>query len=140
MKNWSQISICMVIGLLVAAGTAIGLQKSWAAGEDIPTFEMDEVTVTDTKISKPVVIQEVKPEYPIAARKAGLQGTSLLKIQVLPDGSVGETQLLQSAGDATLDEAAQNAVKKWKFKPGLSGSKPIMVWMTLPIKFELVKE
>jgi protein TonB len=76
----------------------------------------------------------------MGARKAGLQGTSLLKIQILPDGSVGEIQLVQSAGDPSLDEAAQRAVKQWKFKPGLSGSKPITTWMMLPVKFELIKE
>ncbi|MDH7499205.1 MAG: energy transducer TonB [candidate division NC10 bacterium] len=113
--------------------------RAWAA-EEMPTFEMEELTVTDTKISKPVLVQEVKPEYPMGARKAGVQGTTLLKIQVLPSGSVGEIQLLQSSGESSLDEAAQKAVKQWKFKPGMSGSKPITVWMTLPVKFELIKE
>lgn len=126
--------------LFLVAGPLTGWPKAWGAGEDMPTFDMEEVTVSDTKITKPTLIKEIKPEYPMGARKAGLQGTSLFKIQVLPDGSVGEIQLLQSAGDATLDEAAQKAVKQWKFKPGLSGSKPIMVWMTLPVKFELLKD
>jgi protein TonB len=130
----------MLMALLLASGLTGRSLKAWAAGEEMPTFEMEEVTVTETRISKPVLTQEVKPEYPMGARKAGVQGTSLLKIQVLPNGSVGEIQLVQSAGDASLDQAAQKAVKQWKFKPGLSGSKPIMVWMTVPVKFELIKE
>lgn len=140
MERGNQITTWFLIALLLVAGLTIRPSKAWAAEEEMPTFEMEEVTVTDTKISKPVLIQEVKPEYPMGARKAGLQGTSLLKIQVLPEGLVGEIQLLQSAGDSSLDEAAQKAVKQWKFKPGLSGSKPITVWMTLPVKFELIKE
>lgn len=140
MKSWNQIIPWLVTGFFLSTGMTAGLPKAWGAGEEMPTFEMEEVKVSDTKITKPVVIEEVKPEYPMAARKAGVQGTSLFKIQVLPDGSVGEIQLLQSAGDSTLDTSAQKAVKKWKFKPGLSGSKPIMVYMTLPIKFELVKD
>jgi len=140
MERGNQITTWFLIALLLVAGLTIRPSKAWAAEEEMPTFEMEEVTVTDTKISKPVLIQEVKPEYPMGARKAGLQGTSLLKIQVLPEGLVGEIQLLQSAGDSSLDEAAQKAVKQWKFQPGLSGSKPITVWMTLPVKFELIKE
>jgi protein TonB len=126
--------------LLLGVVSSLAPRPAEAAKEEMPTFEMEEVTVTDTKISKPVLVQEVKPEYPMVARKAGVQGTCLFKIQVLADGTVGEVQLLQSAGDPTLDEAAQKAVKQWKFKPGLSGSKPITVWMTVPIKFELIKD
>ena len=143
MKHLSLVSPWIVLSLfllLQLTGMAIPLGKAWAAGEEMPTFEMDEVTVSDTKITKPVLVQEVKPEYPMGARKAGIQGTAQLKIQVLPSGSVGEVQLAQSAGDASLDQAAQKAVKEWKFKPGLSGSKPIMVWMMVPVKFELIKE
>jgi protein TonB len=106
----------------------------------MPTFEMDELTVTDTKVTIPVLVEEVKPQYPMAARKAGIEGTSQLKIQVLPDGSVGETQLVKSTGDPSLDESAQKAVKQWKFKPGRLGGKPVPVWMTLSVKFELIKE
>ena len=138
MKRRSQITLC--IFLLVFLGVATGPQKARAAGEEMPTFEMDEVKVTDTKVTIPVLVQEVKPQYPMAARKAGIEGSSQLKIQVLPDGSVGEIQLVKSAGDSSLDEAAQKAVKQWKFKPGRSGGKAVPAWMTLSVKFELIKE
>ena len=138
MKRRSQIILC--ISLLIFLGVATGIQKARAAGEEMPTFEMDEVKVTDTKVTIPVLVQEVKPQYPMAARKAGIEGSSQLKIQVLPDGSVGEIQLVKSAGDSSLDEAAQKAVKQWKFKPGRTGGKAVPAWMTLSVKFELIKE
>jgi TonB family protein len=138
MKRRSQITIC--ISLFIFLGVAVGIQRARAAGEEMPTFEMEEVKVTDTKVTIPVLVQEVKPQYPMGARKAGIEGISQLKIQVLADGSVGETQLVQSAGDSSLDEAAQKAVKQWKFKPGRSGGKAVPVWMTLSVKFELIKE
>ena len=138
MRSCSQIILCT--SLLIFLGTATRIQKVRAAGEEMPTFEMEEVKVTDTKVTMPVLVQEVKPQYPMGARKAGIEGVSQLKIRVLPDGSVGEIQLVKSAGDSSLDEAAQKAVKQWKFKPGLSGGKPIPVVMTLSVKFELIKE
>ncbi|MGD0623855.1 MAG: energy transducer TonB [Thermodesulfobacteriota bacterium] len=138
MKSWSQIILC--ISLFVFLGGANGIQRARAAGEEMPTFEMEEVKVTDTKVTIPVLVQEVKPQYPMGARRAGIEGSSQLKIQVLPDGSVGEIQLVKSAGDSSLDEAAQKAVKQWKFKPGRSGGKAVPVWMTLSVKFELIKE
>jgi TonB family protein len=132
--------IILFISLFIFMGVAAGIQKARAAGEEMPTFEMEEVKVTDTKVTIPVLVQEVKPQYPMGARRAGIEGTSQLKIQVLPDGSVGEIQLVKSAGDSSLDEAAQKAVKQWKFKPGRSGGKAVPVWMTLSVKFELIKE
>jgi TonB family protein len=138
MKSCGQIILCT--SLFIFLGTATGIQKAWAAGEEMPTFEMEEVKVTDTKVTIPVLIHEVKPQYPMGARKAGIEGISQLKIQVLPDGSVGEIQVVKSTGDSSLDEVAQKAVKQWKFKPGLVGGKPVPVWMTLSVKFELVKE
>ena len=132
--------IILFISLFILLGTAAGIQKARAAGEEMPTFDMEEVKVTDTKVTIPVLVQEIKPQYPMGARRAGIEGSSQLKIQVLPDGSVGEMQLVKSAGDSSLDEAAQKAVKQWKFKPGRSGGKAVPVWMTLSVKFELIKE
>lgn len=140
MKSWSQIILCIITSLIIFLGAATGIQTARAAGEEMPTFQMEEVKVTDTKVTIPVLIQEVKPQYPMGARKAGIEGNSQLKIQVLPDGSVGEIQLVKSTGDPSLDEAAQKAVKQWKFKPGRSGGKAVPVWMTLSVKFELIKE
>ena len=138
MKSWSH--IILLASLFIFLGVAAGIHKARAAGEEMPTFEMEEVKVTDTKVTIPILIHEVKPQYPMGARKAGIEGISQLKIQVLPDGTVGETQLVKSTGDSSLDEAAQKAVKQWKFKPGLSGGKAVPVWMTLSVKFELIKE
>jgi TonB family protein len=132
--------IILFISLFIFLGGANGIQMARAAGEEMPTFEMEEVKVTDTKVTIPVLIHEVKPQYPMGARRAGIEGTSQLKIQVLPDGSVGEIQLVKSTGDSSLDEAAQKAVKQWKFNPGRSGGKAVPVWMTLSVKFELIKE
>jgi TonB family protein len=138
MKSWSQ--IILFTSLFIFLGAATEIERVRAAGEEMPTFQMEEVKVTDTKVTIPVLIHEVKPQYPMGARKAGIEGISQLKIQVLPDGSVGEIQIMKSTGDSSLDEAAQKAVKQWKFKPGLIAGKPVPVLMTLSVKFELIKE
>jgi TonB family protein len=138
MKSWSQVILFTSLFIFLGAATKIASVR--AAGEEMPTFQMEEVKVTDTKVTIPVLIHEVKPQYPMGARKAGIEGISQLKIQVLPDGSVGEIQIMKSTGDSSLDEAAQKAVKQWKFKPGLIAGKPVPVMMTLSVKFELIKE
>ena len=80
---------------------------------------------------------QVKPRYPESARKAGAQGTTLLKLRVLESGKVGEVQIERSAGHADLDIAAVDAVKRWLFEPARMGTIPVAVWVLLPVKFEI---
>jgi protein TonB len=79
----------------------------------------------------------VKPRYPESARRAGIEGTTLLKLQVLANGKVGEVLVETSAGHSDLDRAAAEAVRKWLFEPARVGKTPVAVWVLLPVKFEL---
>ena len=79
----------------------------------------------------------MRPRYPESARRAGVQGTTLLKLRVLENGRVGEVLVEQSAGHRDLDNAAAEAVKGWRFEPARIGKEPIAVWVILQVKFEL---
>lgn len=87
----------------------------------------------------PQPIRRVNPEYPSFARRAGLQGTVVLEVEVLRDGSVGAIEVLRSlsAGPGGLDEAAVNAMRQWEFTPAKSGGQPVAVWVRIPIDFRL---
>jgi TonB family protein len=87
--------------------------------------------------ARPMGGYQVKPRYPESARKAGAQGTTLLKLRVLENGKVGEVQIERSAGHADLDIAAVDAVKRWLFEPARMGTIPVAVWVLLPVKFEI---
>jgi protein TonB len=78
-----------------------------------------------------------RPEYPRAAREAGWEGTTVLQIVVLPDGTVGSLTLLKTSGHAVLDEAALASVKTWRFIPARDGNFPIRSVVRLPIRFDL---
>jgi periplasmic protein TonB len=88
-------------------------------------------------LARPLGGYQVKPRYPVSARRAGAQGITLLKLRVLENGKVGEVQIEQSAGHADLDNAAVDAVKRWLFEPARMGKIPVAVWVLLPVKFEL---
>ena len=90
-----------------------------------------------TGLAHPLGGYQVRPRYPESARRAGVQGTTLLKLRVLENGRVGEVLVEQSAGHRDLDNAAAEAVKGWRFEPARIGKEPIAVWVILPVKFEL---
>jgi TonB family protein len=87
--------------------------------------------------ARPLEGYQFKPHYPESARRARAEGTTLLKFQVLATGRVGEILIEKSAGRRDLDEAAAEAVKRWRFEPARMGKEPVAVWVTLPIEFKL---
>jgi periplasmic protein TonB len=80
---------------------------------------------------------QVRPSYPTSARRAGIQGTTLLGVFVAADGRVGEVVVKQSAGHPDLDAAAADAVKRWRFEPARRGSESVAMWVLLPVEFRL---
>jgi protein TonB len=83
-------------------------------------------------LARPLGGYQVKPRYPEAARKAGAQGVTLLRVRVLENGRVGEVLIEKSAGFQELDVSAAEAVKKWLFEPARRGKEPVQVWVLLP--------
>jgi protein TonB len=88
-------------------------------------------------LARPLGGYQVKPRYPEAARKAGAQGVTLLRVRVLENGRVGEVLIEKSAGFQELDVSAAEAVKKWLFEPARRGKEPVQDWELLPDKIEL---
>lgn len=90
-----------------------------------------------TQSARPGGGYQVRPIYPPAARRAGAEGTTLLRVHVLTDGRIGEVQVERSAGHIALDQAAADAVRKWHFEPARSGSGTVAIWVLIPVEFRL---
>jgi len=80
---------------------------------------------------------QYRPSYPASARNLGIQGTTLLSILVDNDGRVADVVVKQSAGHPDLDQAAADAVRRWRFEPARRGSEPVAMWVLLPVEFKL---
>jgi protein TonB len=79
----------------------------------------------------------VEPVYPPAARRAGEEGTVKLRILVDERGAPREVQVAQGSGFARLDQAAIEAVRKWRFAAATNGSTAITAWTQVAITFKL---
>jgi protein TonB len=88
-------------------------------------------------VSAPVLLSKIEPEYSEEARKAKYQGTVLLYVEVDPSGKAINMKVLHSLG-LGLDEKAMEAVRKWKFKPGLKAGKPVTVAAQIEVNFRLL--
>lgn len=75
------------------------------------------------------------PEYPLLAKRAGLQGIVRLQIRVKTDGTVTVDKVLE--GQATLVDAAETAVKQWRATPEEISGKKVDVISTVTFNFQL---
>ena len=79
-----------------------------------------------------------QPEYPPASRRAGEEGTVMLKVLVTESGRAGEVSVAKSSGFPKLDEAAIKEVQRnWRFVPGKEDGKAVAMWHTFAVTFRL---
>jgi periplasmic protein TonB len=87
--------------------------------------------------SAPRAGENILPDYPPSANEAGWEGTVMLRVEVLPDGSAGSVSVKRSSGYAILDDAALRAVQRWRFRPAMDGNFPIRSVVDQPVTFNL---
>lgn len=92
---------------------------------------------TGVAISASYAKNNQKPEYPAMSRKLNEQGTVVLMVLVLEDGTAGKVDIKNSSGFPLLDESAKNALMKWHFIPAKIDGQPINESYTLSIPFVL---
>ncbi|AJQ26548.1 energy transducer TonB [Pelosinus fermentans] len=90
-------------------------------------------------IAAPGILSKVDPSYPSDARQAGLEGTAVLRVQILANGRPGEISVSRSTGHSSLDDAAVAAVAKWRFVPAKDrdSGKTVACYTSLPVSFRL---
>lgn len=92
---------------------------------------------TTAPIGRAGYLNNPPPVYPPAAARRHQEGTTLLRVHVLPSGRTDQVQVLQSSGVPALDEAAQAAVRQWTFIPAKRGETPVEGWVNVPLAFKL---
>jgi protein TonB len=84
---------------------------------------------------EPVLLHIDAPVYPEMVRDAGIDGTVLVKVFVGADGRVKEARAFE--GRAVLYEAALASARTARFEPALQGTRPVAVWVVIPVTFRL---
>lgn len=88
---------------------------------------------------KPEARVRIKPVYPFEMRRSGLKGEVTVGFIVDSNGDVREPYIVKSSS-AGFDDAAIQAVLKWKFKPGKKGGKAVNTRVAQPLTFSLSAE
>ena len=85
----------------------------------------------------PIYRQNKQPPYPVMAKRRGYEGEVLLHVLVDSEGKVSELKIKHSSGHKSLDRAALKTVRNWLFTPATEGDRPVVMWVDVPIVFQL---
>jgi TonB family protein len=89
----------------------------------------------------PQIVRRAAPAYPEIAKRAGIEGTVWVKIQLDENGKVREALVQKSSQpDLGFEEAALAAAKNFEFSPARKNHQPVAVWITMPFHFKLGRE
>ena len=76
-------------------------------------------------------------QYPEIARVAGTRGVVIIEALVNETGQVIQTVVVQGISNTGLNEAAIEGVRRTRFIPARQHGRPISVWISIPVEFQL---
>jgi TonB family protein len=88
--------------------------------------------------TRPRAVQRVSPAYPQAARSARVEGSVILRIVVMRDGSVRDVQVIKDLSHG-LGEAARRAVSQWRYEPATYQGQAINVYDTVTVNYQMTQ-
>ena len=85
----------------------------------------------------PVTLKTVDPAYPPAAKRLGVEASITVNVLINEKGNVIGTGILKGIkDDQGMGQAAETAVKQWKFKPANKDGVNVKVWKPFVIVFK----
>jgi protein TonB len=88
-------------------------------------------------LTEPALLYKTEPEYSEEARKAKIQGSVMMRVEIDARGLVKNIAVSQGLG-LGLDERAIDAVSKWKFRPGTRNGQPVPTIALIQVTFRLL--
>jgi len=77
------------------------------------------------------------PRYPFQALVSRAEGRVVVRAEIQPDGLVGQTWIKQTSGAPTLDQAALETVRGWRFHPAQRHGMAVAMWLDVPIEYKV---
>jgi protein TonB len=85
----------------------------------------------------PRAVVRTPPEYPYRARQRRIEGSVQVRFLVNVDGTTSQVTIVDSQPPGVFDQAAVDAVSRWRFEPGRLAGEPVAAWVVAPITFDL---
>lgn len=80
---------------------------------------------------------DLQPAYPPAERRMGNEGRVTVRVLVGADGRVKRVEKVSAASDAFFRATEEQALRRWRFRPGTRDGVPEEAWRTMTVTFIL---
>ncbi|MCU1227738.1 MAG: uncharacterized protein JWO97_622, partial [Acidobacteria bacterium] len=117
-------------------GTGTGKEGEGTGGVETPPAAPAGPMRVGGDVKAPVVTRRVEPTYPEVARKARVAGVVVVEAIIDKQGNVDQVRILKGL-PMGLSAEAEDAVRKWKFRPGTLNGQPVDVIFSLTVTFTL---
>lgn len=115
-------------GALSGFGEVKALANETAVQQD--AFDVSELQ------QRPEAVSQVPPSYPAELRKSKIEGSVVLVFVLSEQGRV-EDPRVESSSRTEFEKPALEAIKKWRFRPGLKDGQPVRSYVRMPMKFRI---
>lgn len=108
-----------------------------AATVDSPAQLASAVRLGAESENLPELVRNQPPVYPPKALAQGIEGTTIVAAKIGRTGDVLETSIAESSGSPLLDQAAEQAVRTWAFRPALRFGLAVEMKVGVPVVFSI---
>jgi protein TonB len=114
-------------------------------GDNVENMSLDELareprftpfTQAPELLNRAEIKAFLQRRYPAYMSMRGQGGRCVLWLLIDPAGGIRKGLLLRSSGNATLDDAALEAIDRMEFRPAINKGRPVPVWVQLPVSFQ----
>lgn len=82
------------------------------------------------------VLNQVEADYTVLARRRGVEGQVVFLVTIGRDGRASSVELVDGLGFG-LDEAAEAAIRQWRFEPATRNCEPVSSRRRVAYEFEI---
>ncbi len=125
----------LLLLLLVSTIFGSGLAPHARAQDEDALGEPEEERPRPT-VTPPRVIETVDPDYPADHLADGVEPVVALHVTIEADGTVSDAHP-EGAHQAGFDEAALEAVRRWRFVPATRDGSPVRARVRVEVRFRL---
>lgn len=118
--------------VLGPTGTATGIGEGTGMAIDPPAPPAPVIVAPGLD---PRYAAALQPDYPAAERRMGNPGKVTVRVLIGADGRVKEVEPVSATSDAFFRATRDQALRRWRFRPGTRDGVPQPAWRTMSVTF-----
>jgi periplasmic protein TonB len=132
----SQEPLTITVDLEMAVGAGGAMPMNLLGGSAEAARDIAQALDVSELDKPPALIAAVPPRYPLELRRARVEGTVALVFLLTEEGRVEDVRV-ESSSRPEFEQPAMEAIRRWRYKPGMKDGEAVKTYMRQPIRFSV---